>query len=96
MEDCALENFVDYCGLRALAQLRPAAEGLERSAAHPAHRVGLTKDADAQRRPHMLLDAPAPGMEARRAETIELKEIKVKSDGLGLRQPGLRSRGAKR
>ena len=30
------------------------------------------------------------------AETIELKEIKVRSDGLGLRQPGLRSRGAKR
>jgi hypothetical protein len=33
-------------------------------------------------------------MEARRAETIELKQIKVRSDGLGSRQPGLRSRGA--
>jgi hypothetical protein len=32
-------------------------------------------------------------MEARRAETIELKEIKVKSHGLGSRQPGRASAG---
>jgi hypothetical protein len=71
VEDCALEGFVDHCELGALAQLRPTAAGLERSAAHPAYRVGLTENADAQRRPRMLLDEPAPGMKARRAETIE-------------------------
>ena len=96
MEDCALENFVDHRTLRELAQLRPAAEGLERSAAHPANEVGPSKNVGAKHRPSLILVEPAPGMEARRAETIELKEIKVKSDGLGLRQPGLRSRGAKR
>ena len=36
VEDCAFANFVDHWLLRLLAQLRPAAAGLERSAAHPA------------------------------------------------------------
>ena len=88
VEDCAFENFVDHCELKELAQLRAAAAGLERSAAHPAHRVGPSKRAGASRRPRLIPDEPAPGMEARRAETIELKEIKVRSDGLGSRQPG--------
>ena len=43
VEDCALENFVDQWEPRALAQLRPAAAGLERSAAHPANEVGPSK-----------------------------------------------------
>ena len=43
VEDCALENFVDHWELRALAQLRPAAAGLERSAAHLANEVGPSK-----------------------------------------------------
>jgi hypothetical protein len=71
MEDCVFENFIDYCELKELAQLRPAAAGLERSAAHPAHRVGPSRNVGAQRRPYQNIDEPAPGMEARRAETIE-------------------------
>ena len=94
MEDCAFESFTDHWELRELAQLRPAAAGLERSAAHPANEVGPSKNVGAQHRPFQNIDELAPGMEARRAETIELKQIKVRSDGLGLRQPGLRSRGA--
>ena len=73
VEDCAFENFVDHCCLGELAQLRPAAAVLERSAAHPAHRVGLTKRAGATRRPKLIFDEPAPGMKARRAETIKFK-----------------------
>jgi hypothetical protein len=34
-------------------------------------------------------------MEARRAETIELRERFKNGEGLGSRQPGLRYRGAK-
>ena len=71
VEDCALEGFVDHCDLRALAQLRPAAAGLERSAAHPANEVGPSKNAGAQHRPSLIPVKHAPGMEARRAETIE-------------------------
>ena len=71
MEDCANTNAVELYDLCILAQLRPAAAGLERSAAHPAHRVGLTKRVGATRRPSMILVEPAPGMKARRAETIE-------------------------
>jgi hypothetical protein len=96
MEDCAVEGYVDHCCLRALAQLRPAAAGLERSAAHPANEIGPSKNVGAQHRPCQIIDEPAPGMEARRAETIELKEIKVRGDGLGSRQPDPRSGGAKR
>jgi hypothetical protein len=88
MEDCAFESFVDHHKLRALAQLRPTAAGLERSAAHPANEVGPSKRAGTQCRPCLIIVELAPGMEARRAETIELKVIKVKSDGLGSRQPG--------
>ena len=95
VEDCAVEHLVDHYALRELAQLRPAAAGLERSAAHPANEVGPSENVGAQHRPRQNIVEPAPGMEARRAETIELKEIKVRSDGLGLRQPGLRSRGVK-
>jgi hypothetical protein len=87
VKDCAFENFVDQCELGALAQLRPTAAGLERSAAHPANEVGPSKNVGAQHRPCQITVEPAPGMEARRAETIELKEIKVRSDGLGSRQP---------
>ncbi len=43
VEDCALEGFVDHSGLRKLAQLRPTAAGLARSAAHPANEVGPSK-----------------------------------------------------
>jgi hypothetical protein len=92
-EDCALENFIDQRRLRELAQLRPAAAGLERSAVHPANEVGPSKNAGAQHRPCQNIVELAPRMEARRAETIELKEIKVKSDGLGSRQPDPRSGG---
>ena len=81
MEDCALENFGDHWKLRALAQLQPAAAGLERSAAHPARRVGLLKSAGAQRRPRLILVEPAPGMEARRAETIEHIELVAQRGG---------------
>jgi hypothetical protein len=88
VKDCALENVVDHWELRELAQLRPAAAGLERSAAHPANEVGSSTNAGAQHRPCQNVIEPAPGMDARRAETIKLKEIKVKSDGLGSRQPG--------
>jgi hypothetical protein len=49
VEDCALENFVDHCAPKELAQLRPAAAGLERSAAHPANEVGPSKNAAALR-----------------------------------------------
>jgi hypothetical protein len=73
MEDCAVENVDDQCELRALAQLRSAAAGLERSAAHPANEVGPSKNVGAQHRPSLILVEPAPGMEARRVETIELK-----------------------
>ena len=87
MEDCALENFVDHCELKELAQLRPAAAGLERSAAHPANEVGPSRKVGASRRPRQNIDEPAPGMEARRAETIELKDRFKNGDGLGTRQP---------
>jgi hypothetical protein len=95
VEDCALENFVDHWELRALAQLRPAAVGLERSAAHPAHEVGPSENVGAQHRPCQNIVEPAPGMEARRAETIERRELFKNGDGLGSRQPGPRSGGAK-
>ena len=90
VEDCALENFVGQWELRALAQLRPAAAGLERSAAHPANEVEPSKNVGAQHRPRQNTVEPAPGMEARRAETIERKEIRVRGDGLGSRPPGPR------
>jgi hypothetical protein len=93
VEDCAVESIVDHWELRELAQLRPAAAGLERSAAHPANEVGSSKNAGAQHRPCQNIVEPAPGMDARRAETIVLKEIKVKSDGFGSRQPGPRGGG---
>jgi hypothetical protein len=54
--------------------LRPAAAGLERSAANPANEVGPSKRVGASRRPCRNIDEPAPGMEARRAETIERKD----------------------
>ena len=73
MEDCAFENFVDHYELGARAQLRPAAAGLERSAVHPANEVGPSRNVGAQHRLRQNIDEPAPGMEARRAETIELK-----------------------
>jgi hypothetical protein len=73
MEDCAHENFVDHCVLKELAQLRRAAAGLERSAAHPANEVGPSRNVGASRRPCQNIVEPAQGMEARRAETIELK-----------------------
>ena len=73
MEDCAFENFDDHWKLTELAQLRPAAAGLERSAAHPANEVGPSRNVGAQHRLRQNIDEPAPGMEARRAETIELK-----------------------
>jgi hypothetical protein len=88
VKDCALENFVDHRELGALAQLRPAAAGLERSAAHPANEVGPSKNVGAQHHPCQIVVEPAPEMEARRAETFELKHIKVRSDGLGSRQLG--------
>ena len=88
MEDCVYEYFVVQWELRALAQLRPAAAGLERSAAHPANEVGPSENAGAQHRPSQNIDELAPGMKARRAETIELKEIGARGDGLGLRQLG--------
>ena len=75
VEDCALENFVDQWEPRALAQLRPAAAGLERSAAHPANEVGPSKNVGAQHRPCQNNVELAPGMEACKAETIELREI---------------------
>ena len=87
VEDCALENFVDQWELRALAQLRPAAAGLERRVAHPANEVGPSRNVGALRRPCQNIDEPAPGMEARRAETIELKDRFKNGDGLGTRQP---------
>ncbi len=71
VEDCALLNFVDHWELTELAQLRPAAVGLERSAAHPANEVGPSTNVGAQHRPRQITVEPAPGMEARRAETIE-------------------------
>ena len=71
VEDCALENFVGQWELRALAQLRPAAAGLERSAAHPANEVGPSENVGAQHRPSENKVDPAPRMDARRAETIE-------------------------
>jgi len=88
MEDCALEHFVEHCELGALAQLRPTAAGLERSAAHPANEVGPSKNVGAQHRPCQNIVEPAPGMKARRAETIELKVQFKSGDGLGSRQPG--------
>jgi hypothetical protein len=93
VEDCALENFVDQWKLKARAQLRPAAAGLERSAAHPANEVGPSKNAGAQHRPSPNIDKPARGMEARRAETIELQDQIKNRDGLGSRQPGPPWRG---
>ena len=94
VEDCALENFVDHFVLKALAQLRPAAAGLERSAAHPANEVGTSKNVGAQHRPCQNIVEPAPGMEARRAETINHIELIVQREGLGSRQPDPRSGGA--
>jgi hypothetical protein len=49
VKDCAFENLVDYCELGALAQLRPAAAGLERSAAHPATGFWSLQNVIAQR-----------------------------------------------
>ena len=87
MEDCAPEDFVDHWELRALAQLRPAATGLERSAAYPANEVGPSRNVGAQHHPRQNIDEPAPGMEARRAETIEQRDCFKNGDGLGTRQP---------
>ncbi len=81
VEDCVFENSVDHCELRAHAQLRPAAAGLERSAAHHANEVGPSKNAGASRRPRQNIVEPAPGMEARRAETIEHIELIVQRGG---------------
>ena len=52
MEDCAFENFDDHWKLTELAQLRPAAAGLERSAAHPANGFWALQNVIAQRWPH--------------------------------------------
>ncbi len=61
VEDCALENFVDHCAPKEFAQLRPAAAGLERSAAHPANEVGPSKKCRrTSRRLHQNIDEPAP------------------------------------
>ena len=88
MEDCAFEGFVDHRGIKALAQLRPAAAGLERSAAHPANEVGPSENAGTQCRPCLIIVEIAPGMEARRAEIIERKEHFTIGIGLDSRQPG--------
>ena len=60
VEDCALESFVDHCRIGALAQLRPAAAGLGRCAAHPANEVGPSKNVGAQHRPCENIVEPAP------------------------------------
>jgi hypothetical protein len=93
VEDCVFENLVDHREPSALAQLRPAAAGLERSAAHPANEVGPSRNVGAQHRPSQNKVEPAPRMEARRAETIELQEVSVRSDVLGSRQLGRASAG---
>jgi len=51
MEDCANANPVEQNDLGELAQLRPTAAGLERSAAHPAIGDQQTKKVIAQRWP---------------------------------------------
>ena len=58
--------------------------------APPTLRTGsaLLKNVAAKRRPLLHFDEPAPGMKARRAETIEHKVLFKNGDGLGSRQPG--------
>jgi hypothetical protein len=74
VEDCTLENFFVHCVLKALAQLRPTAAGLERSAAHPANEVGPSKNAGAQHRLCQIIVELAPGIKARRAETMKQRD----------------------
>jgi hypothetical protein len=52
VKDCANANYVDPCERGALAQLRPAAAGPERSAAHPATGFWSLQNVIAQRWPH--------------------------------------------
>jgi hypothetical protein len=56
MEDCAFKGFVDQWELGARAQLRPAAAGLERSAAHPANGFWSLQNVIAQRWPNDAFD----------------------------------------